>query len=101
MAEHRGPPQSSFKHERPFEREIEGIKQFEPISRTHPGLVAILHVGRSSDGDCFYYVMELGDDINTGTDIEPETYQGKTLANAVWDRGALSEIGRASCRERV
>jgi len=81
---------SSFKNERPFDREIEGIKQFEPISRTHPGLVAILHVGQTSDGDCFYYVMELGDDINTGTEFDPESYQVKTLASAVWDRGALS-----------
>lgn len=40
---------SSFQHERPFEREIEGIRRFEPISRTHPGLVAILHVGQTPD----------------------------------------------------
>src|SRR5690349_9541583 len=26
---------SSFDHDRPFEREFEGIRRFEPISRTH------------------------------------------------------------------
>jgi hypothetical protein len=36
---------SSFDHERPFEREFEGIQKFEPISRTHDSQVDILHVG--------------------------------------------------------
>ena len=80
---------SSFQHERPFEREIEGIRRFEPISRTHPGLVAILHVGQTPDGNCFYYVMELGDDIQARDEIDPEKYEVKTLASAVWDQGRL------------
>ena len=80
---------SSFQHERPFEREIEGIRRFEPISRTHPGLVAILHVGQTPDGDCFYYVMELGDDVQVREKFDPDKYEVKTLANAVWDQGRL------------
>ena len=40
-----------FEDERGFEREFEGILKFEPISRDHPALVNILHVGRSPDGD--------------------------------------------------
>src|SRR5438067_8050590 len=51
---------NTFSHERPFEREFEGIKKFEPISREHEGVVAMLHVGRGED--FFYYVMELADD---------------------------------------
>ena len=39
-----------FDDERGFEREFEGILKFEPISRDHPGLMNILHVGRSPDG---------------------------------------------------
>lgn len=81
---------SSFEHDRPFEREMEGIQKYEPISRSHPGLVGILHVGRSADGECFYYVMELGDDMNNGAEIDPNRYQVKNLATVVWDRGALS-----------
>lgn len=79
----------SFQHERPFEREVEGIRKFEPVSRTHPGLVAILHVGQSSDGNCFYYVMELGDNIHSEEDFDPYKYQVKSLATTVWDKGRL------------
>ena len=50
-----------FEDEKGFQREFEGIKKYEPVSRDHPGLVNILHVGRSaSEGESFYYyVMEL------------------------------------------
>lgn len=69
-----------FDDERTFEREFEGILKFEPISRDHPGLVNILHVGRSPDGVSFYYyVMELGDDAHSGQDINPVEYEARTL----------------------
>src|SRR5437899_1263877 len=48
-----------FEDSRPFEREFNGIKKFEPISRSHEGLVNILQVGRHEE--YFYYVMELAD----------------------------------------
>jgi len=51
----------AFDHDRPFEREFEGIRRFEPISRSHPTQLAIHHVGRSEDGSWFYYVMDLAD----------------------------------------
>ncbi|WP_193213951.1 SUMF1/EgtB/PvdO family nonheme iron enzyme [Luteolibacter marinus] len=69
-----------FDDERSFEREFEGILKFEPISRDHPGMVNILHVGRSVDGNAFYYyVMELGDDVLTGREINPVEYEARTL----------------------
>ena len=69
-----------FEEERGFEREFEGILKFEPMSRDHPALVNILHVGRSPDGVSFYYyVMELGDDVRTGRDINPIEYEPRTL----------------------
>src|SRR5881409_99855 len=49
----------NFDHDRPFEREFKGIQKFEPISRSHEGLVDILHVGRGEG--YFFYVMELAD----------------------------------------
>jgi tetratricopeptide (TPR) repeat protein len=52
----------TFWHDHPFERELHGIQKFEPISRSHEGLVDILQVGRGEG--CFYYVMELADDAN-------------------------------------
>ncbi len=52
-----------FKHnDRPYEREFTGLKNFEPISRGHEGLVDILQVGRNDDAGYFFYVMEAADD---------------------------------------
>jgi len=69
-----------FEDERGFEREFEGILKYEPISRDHPGLVNILHVGRSEvEGEFYYYVMELGDDILTGSEINPVEYEARNL----------------------
>ena len=68
---HRG----DFDADRPFERELEGIRKFEPVSRTHERHLDILHVGRSAE--FFYYVMELADhrgvDGFTGDSYEPRT----------------------------
>ena len=69
-----------FDNEREFEREFQGILKYEPISRDHPSLVHILHVGRS-EGEVpfYYYVMELGDDVVTGREINPVEYEARTL----------------------
>lgn len=68
---------SHFQDNRPYLREYHGIERFEPISRTHAGLVAILHVGRSPEDDYFYYVMELADSVTggfeTNVDLEAAT----------------------------
>ncbi len=90
-----------FEDERGFEREFEGILKFEPISRDHPGLVNILHVGRSPDGTSFYYyVMQLGDDVRTGREINPIEYEPRTLradhqqtAGVQWDTDDCIEVG--------
>lgn len=55
----------NFSSDRPYEREFRGIVQFEPISRSHPGVVSVLHVGRDDSAECFYYVMELADNAST------------------------------------
>jgi WD40 repeat protein/serine/threonine protein kinase len=59
----------NFSSERPYEREFSGIVQFEPISRTHPGVVNVLHVGRDNAAGCFFYVMELADDANAPVEL--------------------------------
>lgn len=71
--------QRSFKHRQPFERELHGILKFEPVSRSHDGLVDILQVGRNDKLGYFYYVMELADDVANGRNISPETYTPRTL----------------------
>jgi len=90
-----------FEDERGFEREFEGILKFEPISRDHPALVNILHVGRSVDGVSFYYyVMELGDDVTSGREINPVEYQPRTLrgdhpqaAGVRWEIDECIDVG--------
>lgn len=52
----------AFDDDRPFEREFAGMQRFEPVSRSHESQLNILHVGRGPD--CFYYVMELADDMS-------------------------------------
>ncbi len=77
-----------FEDERGFEREFEGILKYEPVSRDHPGLVNVLHVGRSLGAPAFYYyVMELGDDIVTGADINPIEYEARTLGSDIKNAG--------------
>ncbi|HWW00292.1 MAG TPA: protein kinase [Candidatus Acidoferrum sp.] len=80
---------AAFKEERPFERELSGIRKFEPISRSHEGFIDVLHVGLNDAEGCFYYVMELGDDERTGQTIHPETYSPKTIAEEIAQRGRL------------
>ncbi len=77
----------SFDHDRPFEREFEGILKFEPVSRTHGSQVDILHVGRGDD--CFYYMMELADDQATGGQIHPDNYTPRTLKSDLLFQGRL------------
>lgn len=56
----------TFSNDRPYEREFRGIVQFEPVSRVHPHLICILHVGRDDPAGLFFYVMELADNTVEG-----------------------------------
>src|SRR3989441_1645220 len=60
----------NFEHERPYEREFEGIQKFEPISPLHESQVDILHVGRNDAAGYFYYMMELADDAGENPNDE-------------------------------
>jgi WD40 repeat protein len=100
-----------FEEDSPYEREFRGIKKFEPVSRSHEGLVHVLHVGRNDAAGYFYYVMELADDANGDpTDAEsespragekqatrnehrafdPQRYEPKTLKTVLSRRGSLA-----------
>ena len=80
---------NTFSDRSPFEREYRGILQYTPISRTHHGLVPILHVGRNNAAGFFYYVMELADCIHGGRNIDPASYTARTLAHELDTRGRL------------
>src|SRR5688500_4586524 len=51
--------EKAFRHKRPFERELNGVRKFEPISRLHEGLMDVLQVGHNDAAGYFYCVMEL------------------------------------------
>jgi len=79
----------TFRDDRPFDREFAGIQKFEAVSRTHPGLVSILHVGRNVAAGYFYYVMEVADDVSAGPAFQPDNYVPKTLSAELSRRGRL------------
>jgi hypothetical protein len=79
---------SRFESDRPFRREFDGIQHFDRVSRTHPGFVNILHVGRNED-QWFFYIMEIADDLHRQQQIDPETYVPRTLSEEIKSRGAL------------
>jgi hypothetical protein len=78
-----------FDSDGPFAREFSGIRNFEPISRSHEGFVDILQVGRNEPLGFFYYVMEVADDTLLGPQINPDTYEPKTLSKELARKGRL------------
>jgi hypothetical protein len=79
----------SFREDRPYQREFEGIEKFEPVSRDSESQVKILHVGRRDAAGYFYYIMELADDVQSGAAITAESYVPKTLKSEAQRRGRL------------
>src|SRR5437867_11519779 len=68
-----------FGDARPFQREFDGIRKSEPISRSHPNLVSILHVGGTDE--CFYYVMELADSTEPVISHQSAVISNQSLAS--------------------
>ncbi|MEO8426923.1 MAG: serine/threonine-protein kinase [Verrucomicrobiota bacterium] len=81
---------SRFSSERPYEREFRGIVQFEPISRSHPGVVNVLHVGRDDSAGCFFYVMELADAARPPVQSSKLKVQGLSASTAKPDKPATT-----------
>ena len=81
-----------FEHERIYEREFTGLRHFEPLSRSHPGLVDVLQVGRSETHGHFYYVMELADHAGEETAWRVEQYAPLTLGTLLQAKGALPVV---------
>jgi serine/threonine protein kinase len=82
-----------FELTRTFQREFLGIQQFEPISRGHPCLVHILHVGWNEKRGFYYCVMELADDADVGPNFENlQTYVPRTLGTDMKSHGRLDLV---------
>ncbi len=80
---------SQFESDSPFDREFIGIRNFEPLSRSHPGFVDILHVGRDDSSGFLFYIMEVADDLALAQRINPDTYTPKTLSKVLGKNGRL------------
>ena len=80
----------AFDEDGPYEREFRGLQKFAPLSREHPGLVQVLHVGLNRAGGFFYYVMEAGDDEHAGPLIDPDRYAPRNLGRDLRLRGRWS-----------
>ena len=69
-----------YDDEKTYVREFEGILHYEPVARSIPGVVHILHVGQNGGAHpYYYYVMELADDAYTGIHIDVQSYVPRTL----------------------
>lgn len=79
----------SFDSSRPYERELAGIRRYEPVSRSHDGLVDVLHIGTDHQKDRFYYIMELADDLQGDRPLDPDQYVPRTLAGLIARQGRL------------
>mgnify|MGYP002818009615 CR=1 FL=1 len=80
---------SLFEDARPYQREFNGIRHYEAISRGHAGLIDVLHVGRNEEEGYFYYVMELADDQVVGQNIRSADYSPRSLQSELNARGAM------------
>ncbi|MFT3828355.1 MAG: protein kinase [Opitutaceae bacterium] len=78
-----------FQEAAPFEREFHGLTEFAAISLRERIQLALLHIGRNDRAGFFYYVMEMADDAERGTEIVPANYVPLTLAELSRRRGRL------------
>jgi len=92
-----------FERSEDFEREFKGLLRFEPISRSHDGLVDILQIGRRDDAGYFFYVMELADSVisnassvisnqDSATASREETSSSMADETTACGRGAASDL---------
>ncbi len=52
-------------------RELQGLRNYMPISGEHPNLLQIFHIGETGEG--FYYTMEAADNLNHNGEYLPAT----------------------------
>jgi len=76
-----------FSDSNPYLREFTGIRKYMPISMDHPGLLHVLHVGEDDEKKFFFYIMEAGDDENSGQNIDLAEYVPKNLSKELSKRG--------------
>lgn len=95
----------SFDSERPYLRELAGIRAYEPIS-SHESQVSVFHVGKNDEAGYFYYVMELADDATTLANPLPDAALAERAASSpVYEAATLGILlkqrGRLPCAEAL
>jgi eukaryotic-like serine/threonine-protein kinase len=65
----------------PYDREFNGIKRYQALSGTHPGLLQVEFVSEKLAAGSFYYVMELGDSLAPDWEKNPASYVPRDLVN--------------------
>jgi serine/threonine protein kinase len=63
-----------------FNKELEGVTSYLPISRSNLGLVTILHVGKDPQGLFYYYTMELADNASDQESKDWSEYEPLSLS---------------------
>lgn len=77
-----------FSDATPVEREFRGLKEFNAHA-FEASQLALLHVGRDERAGFFYYVMELADDAERGSTIDPARDVPLTAKELKTRRGRL------------
>ncbi|HRT06935.1 MAG TPA: protein kinase [Candidatus Paceibacterota bacterium] len=70
---------AAFLEERPFLREMAGVRKFQALAATHPSLIKVLDLGEADDGSSFYYIMELADNASGAEATSSAGYAPRTL----------------------
>ncbi|MBI3417901.1 MAG: protein kinase [Verrucomicrobia bacterium] len=86
-----------FQNDLPYEMEFSGLNKFDEVSREHVGFVDILHICRNDHAKYFACVMELADDLETGSQIDPAYYEPKTLDSELRKRKRLTPAECIKC----
>jgi serine/threonine protein kinase len=76
-----------FSEDASYEREFDGLKRYEPISRSSPGMLHVLHVNKDQERGRFYYVMDAADDNSDDSSGDSQSYVPKTLRAYMLKRG--------------
>lgn len=84
-----------------YERAFSGLQNFRSLSRDSPHLLRIFSVHQCPEDEHFSYLMELADDLTTGSSVTPENYRPHTLKNELTRDGARRRVPGRRCIEIV
>lgn len=93
-----GPPDDATS-QGAYQRALEGLENFRPLSGASPYLLRIFDVRQRHEEGYFCYMMELADDMELGRRIEPHSYRPRTLKNELERHGMRQRLPVRRCVE--